>query len=91
MVSEIEKEVIKGVDMIKSLIGIFDQDLKGSIDLGNVDIRTLKEHRELIIDSYTIKVIYEVDGLAKLTDDEFGLFVRNLLIEAEKIKDSLVS
>lgn len=90
MVSKIEKEVSKGVDLIKSMIAIFDRNLENSKGLGNVDIQKLMEHRKLIIDSYTIKAIYEVDGLAKLTDDEFGLFVRNLLIEAKKIKTSLV-
>lgn len=82
--SNVEKELFRGVDYIETLIATYDRSILGNKTLERQDIERLLEHREFTIDSYAVLAIEEAQKA--LNDKELGVFTRELLKKTQDIK-----
>src|SRR5690348_13187884 len=76
----VEREIYRGIDYIKTLITDSDKQQKEDRKLSRKQYLNM---RRLFVDHYTLTVIKSAEPI--LTDEEFAYFIKEFLGEVEKL------
>ncbi|MGZ0879610.1 hypothetical protein ACWZQY_026965 [Priestia megaterium] len=77
----VEREIYRGLDYIKTLIADLDKQQKEDKKLNR---KHYLDTRRLFIDHYTLTAIKSAEPV--LTNEEFARFIKEFLKEAEKLQ-----